>query len=557
MRESNIMAPDTVGQQRPNPRFWAEIGLIFLVLLLYAGQLAPNVNETHYLTKAKHFWNPNWCPDDLFLSSSFSHYLFYLTTGWLTLFLSLEAYAWLGRILCWVGFSIGWYKLSQVFSNRPGRAFLGIILFLLLMDRFHLAGEWAIGGFEAKSIAYVFILFALEKYFRQKWNMFWPLIGCACAFHVLVGGWALIGLLMGSLLARLGKYLRPTDSNDDNTVMKFPAVSVTFFAALFALGAIPPLLQQAASSASVNQMAFQVYVHERLPHHLLFGGFATSHIGRFALLCVIWLCFASFLKKIPAVLSMNLFCAASLLISLTGLLLSGAAETVQGDSSSLATWATGWLRFYWFRLSDFAIPLGISMMCVTALNTPTLERSGKNQITEQLVTLFSILLIVFAGTWMLAAKWEDPRAPADRASLPSYQGDTKRTLETQANWEKACDWIRNNTPTDAVFITPNDQQTFKWYAQRSEIVNWKDIPQTGAATLEWKRRINSLYRTQQIYPSGLLQFEEPEKIAKAFGADFLLIEQSAVDVLPTSVNLKQVYPVDPQKKSTYVIFQFD
>ena len=56
---------------------------------MFAGQIPPDVNESHYLPKAKHFWDPTWCAGDLFLGSSFSHWLFYVTTGWLTRFLSL------------------------------------------------------------------------------------------------------------------------------------------------------------------------------------------------------------------------------------------------------------------------------------------------------------------------------------------------------------------------------------------------------------------------------------------------------------------------------------
>ncbi len=557
MSKQSWNAPVTVtmGQRVRSPGFWIEVCLIFGVLWLYAGQLTPSVNETHYLTKAKHFWNPSWCPNDLFLGSSYSHYLFYLTTGWLTLLFSLDAYAWIGRILCWAGFAVGWYLLVQVFSSRPGRALIGIVIFLVLMDRFHMAGEWAIGGFEAKSISYVFALFALEKYFRGKWNSFWPWIGCACGFHVLVGGWILIGLVTGSLLAALRRHWGQSASTGDETIMKFPGVPMVCFLLLFALGALPPIIQQAQASPAINQMAFQIYVHERLPHHLLFGGFATSQVGRFALLCLIWFCFAWFLRKIPQVRLLNWFCTASLLITLAGLLLSGLAEAGKAEQGELSDWATGWLRFYWFRLSDFSIPLGISIMCVTVLPALPGRESDRVHRAGQLVSIASLLMILLVGLWIFVAKWDDPRSAADRASLPTYEDDRKRTVETQVNWQKACDWIRQNTPANAVFITPNDQQTFKWFAQRSEVVNWKDIPQNGEATLEWKRRIDSIYRIQRLYASGLLSFENPEQLGSLFGADYLLIEQSAVDALPSPTGLKQVYPVDPQRKSTYVVFQ--
>ena len=41
-----------------------EIGLIFLLFFLYAGWLPPDVNEAHYLAKAKHYWQPQWCAGD-------------------------------------------------------------------------------------------------------------------------------------------------------------------------------------------------------------------------------------------------------------------------------------------------------------------------------------------------------------------------------------------------------------------------------------------------------------------------------------------------------------
>ena len=177
--------------------------------------------------------------------------------------------------------------------------------------------------------------------------------------------------------------------------------------------------------------------------------------------------------------------------------------------------------------------------------------------TKQALGGVSVLLIFTAGAMMLLERWQDPRPHADRASLPTYEGDPKRTLETQVNWRKACDWIQRNTPVDAVFITPNDQQTFKWYAQRHEVVNWKDIPQSGEATLEWKRRIDSLYRIQRLYPSGLMAISNAQDFMRTFGADYLLVEQMAVDAAPSPLPFKQVYPEQAGKKSTYVVFQLD
>ena len=36
----------------------------------------PGVNEPHYLSKARHVWDPQWCGRDLFLNSANAHAVF-------------------------------------------------------------------------------------------------------------------------------------------------------------------------------------------------------------------------------------------------------------------------------------------------------------------------------------------------------------------------------------------------------------------------------------------------------------------------------------------------
>ncbi len=90
---------------RPTTR-WLEIALIFLVFFVHGGASAPHVNETCYLTKAKHYWDPAWCGGDLFLESADAHLVFYWTVGWLAAFFRYPR--WLGSAAlrrggCWPG----------------------------------------------------------------------------------------------------------------------------------------------------------------------------------------------------------------------------------------------------------------------------------------------------------------------------------------------------------------------------------------------------------------------------------------------------------------------
>ena len=42
-----------------------EILLIVALFFVQAGSLPPEVNEAHYLVKARHFWDPSFCAGDI------------------------------------------------------------------------------------------------------------------------------------------------------------------------------------------------------------------------------------------------------------------------------------------------------------------------------------------------------------------------------------------------------------------------------------------------------------------------------------------------------------
>ena len=163
-----------------------------LLFFVYAGTPSPDVNEAHYLAKAKHYWDPAWCGTDLFLASADAHAAFYAVFGWPSLWVSLPVVTWLGRLLVWGLIAWGWQRLSWSILPRRYVSLLSAAWFLVLVDYCHLAGEWAIGGLEAKGIAYACVLFGLHALMCQRWTAVWIWLGAASAFHVLVGGWSAV-----------------------------------------------------------------------------------------------------------------------------------------------------------------------------------------------------------------------------------------------------------------------------------------------------------------------------------------------------------------------------
>src|SRR5437762_8246493 len=102
--------PDlSMGALRQPPwRQWGEVLLIVLVFFIATGDPTPSVNETHYIARLKHFWNPEWCKGDLFLESTDTQVGFIWLFGWLTRWLSLSATTWVLRVLAWVFLAWSW-----------------------------------------------------------------------------------------------------------------------------------------------------------------------------------------------------------------------------------------------------------------------------------------------------------------------------------------------------------------------------------------------------------------------------------------------------------------
>jgi hypothetical protein len=154
----------------------------------------------------------------------------------------------------------------------------------------------------------------------------------------------------------------------------------------------------------------------------------------------------------------------------------------------------------------------------------------------------------------------DPRSNADKASLPSDQ-DPQRSRAIYHHWRNACQWIRSHTAADALFLTPRSQQTFKWYAQRSEVVSWKDVPQDSRGLLEWQQRVTDC---APIWNSDFgLAVQDPvaiHELVEKYDVDYLLITQYAYELqhrFGRQLPYRRVYPVTASERTYYVVLAVD
>jgi hypothetical protein len=119
------------------------------------------------------------------------------------------------------------------------------------------------------------------------------------------------------------------------------------------------------------------------------------------------------------------------------------------------------------------------------------------------------------------------------------RGDRPRVAR---QWRETCQWIRDNTPADSLWLTPRHQQTFKWLAQRAEAVNGKDVPQDAAAVVEWQDRREALFppETGAVGLTGLGE-QRLIELARRYGAEYVLVDEF---LGKRQLDLPIVYPRD-------------
>ncbi|MGL4595088.1 MAG: DUF6798 domain-containing protein [Thermoguttaceae bacterium] len=456
-----------------------EIALIFAIFYIFGANVSPDVNEAHYIGKAIHFWQPESIPNDSFLDSKDSHWLFYVAFGWLSFFMTPLQIAVTGRFLAWTLLAWGWFRLSRAICPIPWSAPLSALAFATYLEYGNMAGEWVIGGIEGKSLAFPFVFFGLAAMIKKEWGRTWILLGIAAAFHVLVGGWSVLLAMFVGVCERMTEKTTEKIHTQMSLLQTFEKrchVSFATWSALIAggiialLGLIPVILLDFGVSKEIVSQAHQIYVFERLPHHLVFTSFTAERIVRFFVLVTIWTLFCRLSRFGSAGFRLDLFVTGSLVLAFIGI----AATFVFAENRPIAAEI---LRFYWFRLSDVAVPLGISLGLLPRLfavqkNRPILSRCKNATLLIVIPCLFFIPLVI---------------------SRIHYYPYSRIEPSSAQEWREACKWIAESTPKDAAFWVPRDGATFKWFANRADIGVWKNIPQDAAGIVKWKATMTDLF----------------------------------------------------------------
>lgn len=487
---------------------WAWISVeVVIVLVIFAAAGAwptPDSNEAHYLTKARHFFDPSWCAGDFFLESQDAHDVFYWLVGPLAAGLPLPVAAWVGRWLGWLSLAIGFRHAVRPLLETPLARLLAAALFSLALRHTTAAGEWVIGGCEAKVFAWAFVLWAAGEIALGKFSGAWLALGAATALHPIVGGWGMIALL----LASSPRFWQQTSLSRGDCLR---LVSGTVLAAV---GVVPAFGLASDADAAQQAAATTIYVVERLPHHLLPRTFADGFVARHVLAILLW-CALSKIGPTDAPRSLartrlRAFVFAAIAISIVGCAIALLEPLAPGIVHQ-------GLRFYWFRLADGLVPLALATAAAAGLcaaGSPT-DQGRWRRFT---VAVVSLLLIV--DTANESRHWPLPW----RADVTA-RSDTKVVA---GPWRDSCEWVCQNLPVDSCFLTPRGAASFIWRTGRREVVAWKNIPQDSRSLVEWRTRIVDCFsRSDTLHElersTAALGFEQMHRVAQRYGANYAIL----------------------------------
>lgn len=445
----------------------AAVGLSFVLVSLASAPI-PGVNEPHYLGKAKHEWDTTWCAGDLFLESFPAHRVFYWSCGWLTRWFELSIVALLGRLVTCALLAAAWTTLISrwQFSTAGGVSsegeprgapLLAAWVFVGLQAIGSFSGEWLIGGFESKGLAYAFVLWAIAAMLDRKILLASLCSAAATSMHPVIGLWHVAALGLATMLETF--FLKSVNSAPGPSRAQYLGASLLFV--VVALPGLWPALQMLRQGdASTNYAANYIQVFYRLKHHLDpmdFG--ADSYVG-YGILATAWIVALVWWRRRHGLSAQDCwwasYVAATGLFALTGFVAGFGprpAELMPGFR-----WRMVLLKFYPFRLFDLMLPVAVAAMVPRWLRHPSRWLIGGA-----------------AFAWAIVAHQVLP--PPNR--LPSNM---------RQDWLAACRWVAANTPRDAIFHTPFEAEAFKWFAERAEYVNFKDCPQDSLGIVEWNRR---------------------------------------------------------------------
>jgi hypothetical protein len=429
-----------------------------VTVLLYGGPV-PRLSEELYLPIVKRVADPNYLWGDWTFAGTFGeHWLFDQVFAPLAGAVSVSTFGWIGRLVCWPVLAYLLLRIGRRLGLGPWPAALALSLWLV-NNQSLVGGEWILGTFEAKTVAYIFLLGAVLAVTSRHVPLALALLGLTLSFHPAVGLWAAwgVGIALLALPETRGTAIR--------------------WSWLGLLLAVPGIVSALSATGDVTPAIDRFVVLQAIPYHLdpFFGG-QTLVPGQVVVHTGVLLLMFAF----------NLWAARRSSFDLTQRFLA-AYQIAAAVPFALAYVARAFhlwelLRFMPMRSFPLLVPLVFFFQAVrlsfdALATTGTSRRRRRRGRRNGSLGLIALVLIALVPA--------SPLFAAPRLVLRNVQAWT-RTDDVA----EAFDWIRNNTRATTTCIIPITRQDAFARTERPQVANWQAIPYDRLP--EWKHRVDQL-----------------------------------------------------------------
>ncbi|MGZ4799711.1 MAG: DUF6798 domain-containing protein [Acidimicrobiia bacterium] len=433
--------------------------LVLGVTLVLYGWPVPRLSEELYLPLVRRVAHPSYLRGDWTFGGDFAeHWLFDHIFSPVAGALSVDAFGWLGRLVFWPVLGLLLIRLGNRFGLSPWAA-AGAVTFWLLSNQAAIGGEWILGTFEAKTVAYVCLLGALLAITARRIPLGLALLGLTLSFHPAVGLWS--AWAAGIALLALPETRRST--------LRWCWLAI--------LLAVPGILGGLSAAGDPSNALQRFVVLQAIPYHTdpFFGG-KTLGWAQVVLHTAIVLAMFGFnvwsYSKSDHNLTQRFFAAFQV------------AAAVPFVFAYIARAFDLWsfLRLMPLRSFPLIVPLVFFFQSFRYARQLA-QTKGVSRRKRRRARRDAALVVV--ATLAIAVLPTSPLLAAPRMISRNFKAWT--TVDHMA---RAFDWVRENTPTDTHCIFPVDRQDSFDRSERPQVANWQAIPYDRLA--EWKSRIDDL-----------------------------------------------------------------
>lgn len=429
----------------------SNIAILFFIIACLLTILAfPNdliSNEENYYQLSYKRVNPSAFPMfSAVFDSSNGRIVSELLLGNLVAYFDYDGAFIVGRLIAIVGFSLALATLFAQLGLRVIEAILFLSLFVLNGQQLF-GGEWLFQAFGPKIPAYIFAIFAISLYLKQRYLWALAALVLATYFHFLVGLFWTIFIFSSVLITH-----RKTVP-----IIKYAAIYIVATLPLVYL-LLPDLMSPAAEFKGMS--ADYIYASIRAPHHIApfqdLVQFLTDWLPGIIELALLLLFAATFFKYFP-----NSKIALLTIVTLSYLAVFLVIAYLDRDTFFFA-------KFYLFRPTSLGLLLAL-ISAATILKAHIDEKATPAYIALSLFIAF----VVFEP---IATKEARAFISDYSASIVTDELKTKIAEQTE--------------PNDIILIDPVlgfKQAGVKAIREleRPTLVSWKFVPTTKVEIIKW------------------------------------------------------------------------